>query len=120
MQHYTMFIDRKLVDTDERFELVNPSNEEVFATLAKGNTEHVDAAVAAAQNAFENSGWRDTPMADRAALIDRVADRVASRLEELAKLSAQENGVTVRLAQGLMVGLPIAHMKYFAELARNF
>ena len=120
MQHYTMFIDGKLVDTDERFELVNPSNDEVFATLAKGNTEHVDAAVAAAQNAFENSGWRDTPMADRAALIDRVADRVASRLEELAKLSAQENGVTVRLAQGLMVGLPIAHMKYFAELARNF
>ncbi|GAA4642665.1 aldehyde dehydrogenase family protein [Gordonia humi] len=120
MPHYRMFIDGEHVDTDESFDMVNPSTGEVWATVAKGTTEHVDAAVEAAQRAFESSGWRDTPMADRADLIDRAAARLADRLDELSALAAQENGVPVRLAAGLLIGMPIMHAQHFAEMARSF
>lgn len=120
MQHYKMFVDGQWVDSDERFELVNPSTGDAWATLAKGETHHVDAAVTAARRAFESSGWRDTPMHERAALIERVAGRLTERWDELAMLSARENGVPLRVSKGLLIGLPIMHTQYFADLTRKF
>ncbi len=120
MQHYTMRIGDRWVDTDERYDIVNPATGEVVATLAKGRAEHVDAAVDAAWQAYRESGWRETPMARRAEIIETVAARMAERAGELGELAARENGTPIRIAQGLAVGLPIAHMQYFARLARNY
>jgi acyl-CoA reductase-like NAD-dependent aldehyde dehydrogenase len=59
-------------------------------------------------------------MHERADLIDRVTQRLIERWDEFAELSSMENGVPVRVARGLLIGLPIAHMRYFAELTRKF
>jgi acyl-CoA reductase-like NAD-dependent aldehyde dehydrogenase len=115
-----MFINGAWVDADERYELVNPSTEEVTATVAKGDVKHVDAAVEAARAAYRHSGWRETPMAERAALIDRVRARLIERWDELAAVSSKENGVPIRVSRGLLIGLPILHMDYFSALARGY
>ncbi|PBC36010.1 aldehyde dehydrogenase [Rhodococcus sp. ACPA4] len=118
--HYQMLIGGQWVDTDERYEVINPATGALVATLAKGGVKHVDAAVEAAAQAFATSGWRERPMAEKADLIDAVAAKLSERAEELALLAAQENGTPVRLAQGLAVGYPIAHMQRFANLARSY
>jgi aldehyde dehydrogenase (NAD+) len=113
--HYRMLIGGEWIDSDERYEIVNPANEEIVGTLAKGDIEHVDAAVAAAGEAFRTSGWRERPMNERAAMMDTIAAQISGRAEELAMLAARENGTPCRLAQGLAVGFPIAHIQHFAN-----
>lgn len=119
MTHYSLFIYGKSVDTDETYDVVSPGDGTVIATLAKGGTAEVDAAVEAAAAAFASSGWRETPMHERAAVIDRAADAIEARAEEISLLASRENGTPVRLAQGLSVGFPVMHIRYFADLARR-
>ncbi|MBJ7337569.1 aldehyde dehydrogenase family protein [Mycolicibacterium sp.] len=118
--HYSMFIDGKSIDTDDVYEIRSPATEELVATVAKGTVEHVDAAVAAAKGAFEEGVWRRTPPAERAALINTVAERLAARGDELAALQTRENGATIRITGALHVGLSVAQLQYLAAIAQTY
>lgn len=120
MPHYKLLIGGEHVDTPDRYEVLSPANGEAIATVAKGDVEHIDQAVAAAEEAFRESGWRDTAPHRRAEVVTRAAEAIAARADEISLLSARENGTPLRLAQGLSVGFPIMHMQYFADLARSF
>jgi acyl-CoA reductase-like NAD-dependent aldehyde dehydrogenase len=120
VRHYAMFIDGDWVDTDDQFEIRSPATEEVVATVAKGGVEHTDRAVAAAQAAHEDGRWRRTPPQERGALLDAIADRLTERLNDLAVLESQENGAPVRQAGAFQIGFSIAHLRYFAGLARDY
>ena len=120
VRHYAMFIDGDWVDTDDRFEIRSPATEELVATVAKGGVEHTDRAVAAAQAAHEDGRWRQTPPQERGALLDAIADRLTERLNDLAVLESQENGAPVRQAGAFQIGFSIAHLRYFAGLARDY
>jgi aldehyde dehydrogenase (NAD+) len=118
--HYPMYIDGKWIDTDERYEIRSPATEELVATVAKGGIDHVDAAVAAATAAFDEGKWRNTPGAERAALINTVAINFAARADELAALQSRENGATIRITGALHVGLSVAQLQYLAAIATNY
>lgn len=119
-QHYQLYIDGKWVDTDESYEIRSPATEELVATAAKGDVTHVDAAVAAAQGAFDEGTWRRTPPAQRAGLINTVAERLIGRLDELAALQSRENGATIRITGALHVGLSVAQLQYVAAIAQAY
>lgn len=118
--HYSMYIDGKWIDADEVYEIRSPATEELVATVAKGTTDHVDAAVAAAAGAFEEGTWRRTPPAERAALINRVAEQLAARGDELAALQSRENGATIRITGALHVGLSVGQLQYLAAIAEQY
>jgi aldehyde dehydrogenase (NAD+) len=118
--HYPLFIDGEWIDTAENYEIRSPATDQLVATVAKGGTEHVDAAVAAAKAAHQSGIWRNTPPADRAALLAGVAARLAERTNELAVLQSQENGATIRVTSVLHLGLSIAQLQYLAELAKTY
>jgi aldehyde dehydrogenase (NAD+) len=118
--HYSMYIDGKWIDTDDVYEIRSPATEELVATVAKGRVEHVDAAVAAAKGSFDEGTWRRTPPAERAALINDVALRLAARGEELAALQSQENGATIRITGALHVGLSVGQLQYLAAIAQTY
>jgi acyl-CoA reductase-like NAD-dependent aldehyde dehydrogenase len=118
--HYSMYIDGKWVDADEVYEIRSPATEELVATVAKGTTDHVDAAVAAAKGAFEEGTWRRTPPEQRAALINSVAERLAARTDELAALQTRENGATIRITGALHVGLSVGQLQYLAAIAQQY
>jgi acyl-CoA reductase-like NAD-dependent aldehyde dehydrogenase len=115
-----MYIDGKWIDTDDVYEIRSPATEELVATVAKGRVEHVDAAVAAAKGSFEEGTWRRTPPAERAALINDVALRLAARGDELAALQSQENGATIRITGALHVGLSVGQLQYLATIAQTY
>ena len=50
------------------FKVINPSNEEPFATISLGYKEDADAAVSAAKNAFIN--WKETSKEERISLLE--------------------------------------------------
>ncbi|BBX53118.1 aldehyde dehydrogenase family protein [Mycolicibacterium poriferae] len=118
--HYSLYIDGKWVDTEENYEICSPATEELVATVAKGGISHVDAAVSAAQGAFDEGTWRRTPPAERAALINTVAERLTARIDELAALQSRENGATVRITGALHVGLSAAQLQYVAAIAGDY
>jgi aldehyde dehydrogenase (NAD+) len=79
IRRYSMLIGGDWVDADERFEIRSPATEELVASVAKGGLEHADRAIAAAQAAHADGRWRRTPPAERAAVLDAIADRLDRR-----------------------------------------
>jgi betaine-aldehyde dehydrogenase len=120
IRHYSMLIGGDWVESDERFEIRSPATEDVVARVAKGGLEHADRAVAAAKAAHEDGRWRRTPPQDRAGVLDAIAGRLGEQVDKLAVLEARENGAPVRQAGAFQIGFSIAHLRYFAELARSY
>ena len=73
---------------------INPANrKEVLGYLPQSRKEEVDQAVAAAKAA--QPGWRKLTGAERGDLLYRVADRLESRLDEIAETMTKEMGKTL-------------------------
>ena len=53
-------------------------------------------------------------------MLDAIADRLTERIDDLAVLEALENGAPVRQAGAFQIGFSIAHLRYFADLARSY
>ena len=104
--HYPLFIDGEWVDSPERYEIRSPATGELVATVAKGGTEHIDQAVAAAKAAHASGVWRDKAPEERADLLNAVAARLAARTDELAVLQTRENGATIRVPASCTSGFP--------------
>ncbi|HCA86717.1 MAG TPA: aldehyde dehydrogenase, partial [Streptomyces sp.] len=71
-------------------ESVDPSTEQVLATVPDAGAEDVEAAVGAARAAAP--GWRDLGWRRRAALLRELSDRIGAQAEELARLDVRDSG----------------------------
>jgi acyl-CoA reductase-like NAD-dependent aldehyde dehydrogenase len=120
VRHYSMLIDGDWGDTGDRFEIRSPATEELVATVAKGGREDANRAIAAAKATHADGRWRRTSPAERAAVLDAIADRLTERVGDLAALEALENGAPIRQAGAFQIGFSIAHLRYFAGLARTY
>jgi len=118
--HYEMYINGRWVGADTSFEVRSPARNELIATVAEGDLASTDEAVAAAKAAHESGVWRNKSPHERADTMDAIADNMAARPDELVALQVNENGATVRGAYAFLVGAAIAHLKYFASLARSY
>ena len=118
--HFRMYINGEWVDAEERYDLINPANENLWATSARGNAGHADAAVAAAVAAHERGEWRNASPEDRAATLTRIVEILNERMDDIVELHVAENGVTVRQAMAFHVGYSISHLQYFADLCRQY
>ena len=96
MRHYGQFyINGQWVDPveDRRIDLVNPANEEIFATVAIGSATDVDRAVAAARAALP--AFSATSPTERQALLRRIIESYRKREADLARVIVQEMGAPV-------------------------
>ena len=92
-------IDGERVRTASTIDSVDPGDiERVVARSASCGTAEADAAIAAAQRAFD--GWRDTPATERAAVLFRAASWMRARRNELAALMVYEAGKPWKEADG--------------------
>ncbi len=76
-------------------ESINPADGSVAAVVDEATPEDASAAVAAARNAFDDGAWPATPVTERAALLDRVADLLVRDKESLALLETRDTGKTL-------------------------
>ena len=98
--------------------VVNPTTEEPLATVPAGTPADVDRAVTADRAAFP--AWAATPVAERAELLDALADGLAARVPELAQLIAREVGSPLKFATSTQAGLPVAVLRSYASLLGDF
>jgi aldehyde dehydrogenase (NAD+) len=96
----------------------NPATGKVLATLARGQKEDVDLAVAAARRAFEGPWSRFTPQ-QRYTLMLRVADVLEANFDELATLESLDMGAPFARTQAMKNGV-LQSVRYFAAQALNY
>jgi aldehyde dehydrogenase (NAD+) len=99
------------------FETINPATEETIALVAEGDAADVDAAVAAAREAFEQGPWSRLDARERGRLLYRLADLIEEEIDDLAALEALDNGKPVRDARNADLPLAIDCLRYYAGYA---
>ncbi len=95
----------------------NPANGAALAKCAEATREDVDAAVEAAWQAFP--AWKKTTKEERAAILDRIADRVEENQEWLAQVETMDNGKPIRETSAIDVPYSVRHFRYYASLIRT-
>src|SRR6201987_6099520 len=85
-------IDGKTVASisGDTFETKSPVDGSVLASIARGNAEDIDRAATAASLAFKS--WRDMSASMRRKLLNRVADAIEERADDIAVLECIDTG----------------------------
>lgn len=94
----------------------NPANGEVLAHFVDATNADVDAAVKAAQEAFKS--WRKTTTAERATLLNKIADVIDEHCELFALQETLDNGKPIRETRAADIPLASDHFRYFASAIR--
>ncbi|QRN79671.1 MAG: gamma-aminobutyraldehyde dehydrogenase [Nocardiopsis sp. BM-2018] len=119
-EHLRNFVNGAYADTAQgrRSELVDPATGQVFATAPVSEAQDVDAALQAARKAFED-GWRDWTPAERQIALNRFADAVEARADELVAAEVRNCGKPVGLTRSEEIGQVLDALRFFAGATRN-
>ncbi len=111
---YQLYIDGQWVDASDggTLDVFCPANGEQLSTIADATKEDVDRAVDAAWKAFET--WGKTDKAERAIILNKVADIIEANAEKLALLESLDNGKPIRETRAIDVAYSVDHFRYFA------
>jgi phenylacetaldehyde dehydrogenase len=95
------------------YAVVNPATEQEVGQAPEASVEQVGASAAAAAEAFP--AWSRTQPDERAALLARLADRLAAQSAELVPLVQAETGATQRVARTMQVPQTIDRFRRYAR-----
>ncbi|MEB0109162.1 aldehyde dehydrogenase family protein [Pseudomonas sp. MH9.3] len=98
--------------------VINPATEEVAAQVARGSSEDVDRAVAAARAAFP--GWSATAPAARAVVLGNIHALILERKEQLAQALSLEMGAAIGFARAMQVPLAAEHVRVARDLLTSY
>lgn len=110
-------INNEWVKGKHTFETVNPANEEKIADVTLCGKTEVDAAVAAAQDAFFGGAWSKLGGYERSILLYRLADLIEKHQEELILLEVLDNGKSKHEAAAADLRLVLQCYRYYAGWA---
>ncbi len=99
--------------------VLNPATGEVLARVAQAGPEDVDVAVSAARRAWDQGEWRRATVAERAAVLLRLAERIRAEAGELAALESRNVGKPIAEARG-EIEMGAACFQYYAGLIPAF
>lgn len=115
MMHGKLWVDGVEVEAADgrTIETDNPATGQVLATLARAGAKDVDAAVASARRSFA-TGWGRLGAEERAKVLWRCGELLASRAAELGKLEALDSGKPIRNAVHVDVARAADAFFYFS------
>ncbi|OBF98602.1 aldehyde dehydrogenase family protein, partial [Mycolicibacter sinensis] len=102
--------------TGEYFENATPVTGEVFCEIPRSTAADIDKALDAAQAAAP--AWGKTSPADRAAILNKIADRIDEHSQQLAVAEVWDNGKPIRECLAADIPLAADHFRYFASAIR--
>ncbi len=109
---------KKLSATSDKVQdLINPSTGEVFAKAPVSNAADVDKAMKAAASAFEI--WKETTPGERQKAINKIADAIEARSEELIGIESENTGKPIAVTRAEEIGPMLDQIRFFAGAARN-
>ncbi len=111
---FDLYIDGQWVPAQDgrTLEAICPANGVKLASFADASAEDVDKAVKAATRAFET--WSQSKPAERAKILNAIADVIDEHKEELALIESMDNGKPLRETLAIDIPYSSAHFRYFA------
>ncbi|MGB2869470.1 MAG: aldehyde dehydrogenase family protein [Bacteroidota bacterium] len=118
MREYQLYINGAFVESSskERFDSINPFNQEVVAHVARANPDDARQAIKAARGAFDEGPWPRMKREERATLLKAISDKINERQKELVALEVIDSGSTIRKAKE-DVYLSARNMNSFSKMA---
>ncbi|GAC1476201.1 MAG: aldehyde dehydrogenase family protein [Vulcanimicrobiaceae bacterium] len=117
-RRYDNFIGGEFVPpvNGQYFANISPVFGQAFTEVARSSAEDIELALDAAHKA--RVAWGRTPVADRANILLRIADRMEAKLNVLALAETIDNGKPIRETMAADIPLAIDHFRYFAGCIR--
>ncbi len=97
---------------------IDPATGHSYALVPDSDSDDVELAVRAAQDAFPK--WSRTPTDERARLMMALADRLESEQGRFARAECIDNGKPLKLASSLDIPRSIKNLRFFAAAATQF
>jgi len=121
MKTWKMYVDGKWVEARDgrTHSLPNPATEEQIALAPDAAVADVEPAVAAARRAFDEGPWPRTPLAERVAVLHRIADGIERRKDEFRNVLVAAYGAEF-VTHAQQLESPIQLIRNYAELAGRF
>jgi aldehyde dehydrogenase len=118
-ERYDNFIGGKWVTprSGKYFDNASPVTGQVICKIARSDAHDVELALDAAHAAKD--AWGRTSVAERALILNRIADRMEENLELLAVAETWDNGKPIRETRAADLPLAIDHFRYFAGAIRG-
>jgi aldehyde dehydrogenase len=98
------------------FENISPVTGQPFCEIPRSTAEDIEAALDAAHAA--KAAWGRTPPAERANILNKIADVIEQNLELLALSESWDNGKPIRETLAADLPLAVDHFRYFAGCIR--
>jgi aldehyde dehydrogenase (NAD+) len=108
--------ERVAASDNGTFDVFDPSNGERLAVVAKATKSDIDRAVRSAQAAMDSATWGGIAPAERGRIMQRIAQALRDRAEELATLESRDNGKPLRQAR-TDVQVAARYFEFFAGVA---
>src|SRR3954451_4366367 len=99
------------------FTNLSPVTAQPLCEVARSNADDINLALDAAHAAAP--AWGKTSPAERALILNRIADRMEQNLELLATVETLDNGKPIRETMAADLPLAIDHFRYFAGCIRG-
>jgi len=116
---YANFINNEWVapKKGQYFQNITPVTGQPFCDIPRSTAEDIEAALDAAHHA--KTTWSKTSPAERANILNKIADRMEVNLEMLAVAETWDNGKPIRESLAADIPLAIDHFRYFAGCIRS-
>ncbi|MGH8867487.1 MAG: aldehyde dehydrogenase [Actinomycetes bacterium] len=86
--------------------VLNPATGQEIARVAAAGPEDIDRAASVARETFAQGVWSELPIAERARVLHRFADRIEERIDELYRLETLNNGRPITETRAQISRLP--------------
>lgn len=113
-EKYGLFINGQWQPASDgkTFKSYNPANGELLAECAQATDADLDLAVDRAWKAWDS--WKQTTPAERAKILNRIADIIDENAEHLAMVETLDNGKPIRETMAIDIPYSAEHFRYFA------
>jgi acyl-CoA reductase-like NAD-dependent aldehyde dehydrogenase len=113
VRNHGLYIDGEWTTPDPTtlIPVENPATEEIIAYVSSATAADAERAVLAARHAFDDGEWGRTTPADRRVILQRFADIMERRKDELVDINIAECGSARSFADGAQVAGAIKHLK---------
>ncbi|MFD0364729.1 aldehyde dehydrogenase [Nocardia sp. GCM10030253] len=117
-----LFIGNEWVapSTTATIRVIAPHTEQPVARVPAPGAADVDRAVSAARAAFDTGPWPRLDPAERVAIVRRLAELYAARVDEIADVISTEMGAPLTFSRSAHARLPGAMIRAFADIAEEY
>ena len=104
-------------DSREWMDDYSPATGEIIGQVPKSQKSDVDRAVKAAKDALPY--WSSLTNIERADWLDKIADNLESKYEDIAYLESKDTGKPISLAREVDAYRSVKNFRFFGEMIRN-